>query len=85
MILAGIYIGTNTLRLLVAETGSDSFHEIYADRRITRLGQDLDRTGILSPDAEERSVTALLAFTEHIHLYAPLHISAIGTSALRNA
>ena len=85
MILAGIDIGTNTLRLLVAETGSDSFHEIYAERRITRLGQDLDRTGSLSPDAEERSVRALLDFTEHIHRYAPHHISAIGTSALRNA
>jgi exopolyphosphatase/guanosine-5'-triphosphate,3'-diphosphate pyrophosphatase len=86
MILAGIDIGTNTLRLLVAEAGPDSFHEIYSDRRITRLGQDLDRTGSLSRDAEERSLSALHDFTEQIRRYAPpVRISAIGTSALRNA
>jgi exopolyphosphatase / guanosine-5'-triphosphate,3'-diphosphate pyrophosphatase len=85
MILAGIDIGTNTLRLLVAETGPDSFQEIYSDRRITRLGQDLDRSGSLSRDAEERSLSALHDFTEQIRRYAPAQISAIGTSALRKA
>ncbi len=64
MILAGIDIGTNTLRLLVAETGPDSFHEIYADRKITRLGQDLDRSGMLTREAEDRSLKALGDFAE---------------------
>jgi len=85
MILAGSDIGTNTLRLLVAEIGADSFHEIYADRRITRLGQDIDRTGVLSRDAEERTLDALLDFTEQIRRHAARHSAAIGTSALRNA
>jgi exopolyphosphatase/guanosine-5'-triphosphate,3'-diphosphate pyrophosphatase len=85
MILAGIDIGTNTLRLLVAETGPDSFHEIYSDRKITRLGQDLDRTGILSRDAEERSLGVLHDFTEQIRRFAPVRTAAIGTSALRKA
>jgi exopolyphosphatase/guanosine-5'-triphosphate,3'-diphosphate pyrophosphatase len=85
MILAGIDIGTNTLRLLVAETGPDSFHEICSERRITRLGRDLDRTGMLSRDARERSMSALLDFRDSIRRHAALHTEAIGTSALRKA
>ena len=85
MILAGIDIGTNTLRLLVAEAGPVSFHEIYAGRTITRLGQDLARTGCISREAEERSVSALLDFTEQIRRFSPYRVSAIGTSALRLA
>ena len=85
MILAGIDIGTNTLRLLVAETGPDSFREITADRKITRLGQDLDLNGKLSQEAEDRTLRALIEFAEKIRFHAALHTSAIGTSALRNA
>jgi exopolyphosphatase/guanosine-5'-triphosphate,3'-diphosphate pyrophosphatase len=85
MILAGIDIGTNSLRLLVAETGPDSFHEIYADRKVTRLGQDLDRRGMLSREAEERSLKVLEDFAGKIRRLAALHTAVIGTSALRNA
>jgi exopolyphosphatase/guanosine-5'-triphosphate,3'-diphosphate pyrophosphatase len=85
MILAGIDIGTNTLRLLIAETGPDSFRELASDRKITRLGQNLERTGMVSPDAEERSLLALAEFQGHIQEWGVQHTAAIGTSALRNA
>jgi exopolyphosphatase/guanosine-5'-triphosphate,3'-diphosphate pyrophosphatase len=85
MILAGIDIGTNTLRLLVAETGPDAFQEIYADRKVTRLGQDLDQKGMLSHEAENRSLKVLDDFAEKSRHYAALHTEAIGTSALRSA
>jgi exopolyphosphatase/guanosine-5'-triphosphate,3'-diphosphate pyrophosphatase len=85
MILAGIDIGTNTLRLLVADTGSGSFRELFSDRKITRLGQDLDRHGVLSPEAMERSFKALVAFQKIIQQQGANHTAAIGTSALRKA
>jgi exopolyphosphatase/guanosine-5'-triphosphate,3'-diphosphate pyrophosphatase len=85
MILAGIDIGTNALRLLVAETGHESFHEIYSDRKITRLGQDLDLNGMLASEAQDRTLKALGDFAEKIRRHAALHTAAIGTSALRNA
>ena len=85
MILAGIDIGTNTLRLLVAETGPDTFQELCSERRITRLGQDLDRTGMLSSEAWQRSIAALLDFRDSIGRHDVLHTAAIGTSALRKA
>ncbi len=85
MILAGIDIGTNTLRLLIAETSPGSLREIHSDRRITRLGQGLDRTGALAREAEERSLKVLSDFADSIRRHAALHTAAIGTSALRNA
>jgi exopolyphosphatase/guanosine-5'-triphosphate,3'-diphosphate pyrophosphatase len=85
MILAGIDIGTNTLRLLIAETGPGSFREVHSERKITRLGQNLGRTGTLSPEAEERSLRALSEFADSIGSHRALHTAAIGTSALRNA
>jgi exopolyphosphatase/guanosine-5'-triphosphate,3'-diphosphate pyrophosphatase len=85
MILAGIDIGTNSIRLLIAETGPDAFRELYSARRTTRLGKDLDRTGMLSSDAMARSVSALIEFSASLHRFPAAQISAIGTSALRNA
>src|SRR3990170_6271211 len=85
MILAGIDIGTNSLRLLVAEIGDKAFRELHAERTITRLGQDLDRRGMLSREAEERTFAALSDFTAHLPLFSPFRTAAVGTSALRNA
>ncbi len=85
MILAGIDIGTNSIRLIIAEAGTDAFRELYSARRTTRLGKDLDRTSRLSPDAMERSFSALSEFSAHIHRFSASKTSAIGTSALRNA
>ncbi len=85
MNLAGIDIGTNTLRMLIADAGRTEMREIRSERQITRLGQDLDLTGRLSREAAERSLTVLRGFAEAIHLHAVLHLRAVGTSALRNA
>ena len=81
MILAGIDIGTNTLRLLIADVGPGSFREISSDRRITRLGQRLDLGGMLSPEAEKRSLEALVDFQKRLREEGACHVSAIGTSA----
>src|SRR4030067_1269169 len=85
MILAGIDIGTNSLRLLVAEIGDNTFRELHSERTITRLGQDFDRTGMLAREAEERTFAALSDFTAHLPLFSPFLAAAVGTSALRNA
>lgn len=85
MILAGIDIGTNTLRILIADTGPTSFRQLYSDRVITRLGQGLDRSGALAPEAQERSITALVRFSNEIRLRSVVSTAAVGTSALRRA
>lgn len=85
MILAGIDIGTNSLRLLIVETGPHTFQEIYADRKATRLGQGLDQSGRLAPEAEERTLRVLIEFSAQIRRHSAFRSAAIGTSALRNA
>ncbi len=85
MILAGIDIGTNTLRLLVAELGPSAFREIHSDRQITRLGEDLDRTEKFSGAAISRSIEVLARFSDSIRDLAVSSVSAVGTSALRRA
>jgi exopolyphosphatase/guanosine-5'-triphosphate,3'-diphosphate pyrophosphatase len=85
MILAGIDIGTNTFRLLVADTRPDAFRELHSERRITRLGESLDRTGILSAAAVDRSIEVLSDFVVSIREHKAVAVSAVGTSALRLA
>jgi exopolyphosphatase / guanosine-5'-triphosphate,3'-diphosphate pyrophosphatase len=85
MILAGIDIGTNTIRLLVTETSDSSHKELYSGRTITRLGQGLDHTGVLAPDAQERTLKALEEFAVIIGRHSVDGTAAAGTSALRNA
>jgi exopolyphosphatase/guanosine-5'-triphosphate,3'-diphosphate pyrophosphatase len=85
MILAGIDIGTNTIRLLVTDTSETTRRELYSGRTITRLGQELDRTGILAPEAQERSLKAIEEFSRIIGRHSVDRIAAVGTSALRNA
>ncbi len=85
MILAGIDIGTNSLRLLIAQVDRGIFREIYANRKTTRLGKGLEHTGELDREAEERSLDAFADFTDIIRKHGVQHIAAIGTSALRKA
>lgn len=85
MILSGIDIGTNSLRLLIAETGPGSFQKIHTDRKTTRLGEDLDKTGLLSPAARTRSLQTLIDFKKSLDIHSVHHVLAVGTSALRKA
>ncbi len=85
MILAGIDIGTNTLRLLIADAGSRTLSILHSARIITRLGEMLDRTGLLSEAARQRSLRALDTFARDIRRMQPAAVCTVGTSALRSA
>jgi exopolyphosphatase / guanosine-5'-triphosphate,3'-diphosphate pyrophosphatase len=85
MILAGIDIGTNTLRLLIADADSRTLRILHSARTITRLGELLDRTGLLTKAATQRSLHALAAFNRDIRRLQPAAVCTVGTSALRNA
>ena len=59
--VAAIDIGTNSTRLLVAEAGDDGVPLRTVERlmRITRLGQGVDQSGSLAPEAIDRTVAVL--------------------------
>ncbi len=85
-ILAGVDIGTLTCRLLIAEiSSSGSLRELRSDRRILRLGQDVDRDGVLRTDAMERVVATLKGWRHLIDDCQVESSAAVATSAVRDA
>jgi len=84
--LASIDVGSNTLRLLIAEPAvSAPIRPIKVARRITRLGENFlpDRT--LQPPAIDRSIAALKEFVELMDLHGVSNYSAGATAVVREA
>ena len=84
--LAGIDIGTNTLRLLIAEFSPDgSYRQIESNRQVTRLGEEISRTGRLKAGAMERTIGVLEEFYRTCSRYPVAGIYTAATSAVREA
>lgn len=84
-IIAGIDIGTNTLRLLISEIGKHHFKEIHSERMITRLGEGLSGSGRLTNNAVARTVSTLKDFRTIIDRYMINEVVVAATSAVREA
>lgn len=86
--VASIDIGTNSTRLLVAEPApSGGLQTVERLMRITRLGEGVDRTGRLAPEAIERTVEALAWYRQVMdaHGVSVERLRVAGTSASRDA
>jgi exopolyphosphatase/guanosine-5'-triphosphate,3'-diphosphate pyrophosphatase len=86
--LAAIDIGTNSVRLLVAEPAGDGgFTTVERLMRITRLGQGVGASGVLAPDAVERTLEVLREYrTVMDRLGVPAGaVRTTATSAARDA
>jgi exopolyphosphatase / guanosine-5'-triphosphate,3'-diphosphate pyrophosphatase len=85
--VAGIDCGTNSIRLLVADVHPDTGELIELDRRMTivRLGQGVDKTGRLAPEALERTFAACRAYAEVIKELGAERLRFVATSASRDA
>ena len=84
--VAAIDQGTNSIRLLVAEPGGDGgFRELARDMVITRLGQGVDRTGTIAPEALERTVGVLAQFGRRARALHAGRIRVAATAAVRDA
>lgn len=85
---ASIDLGTNSFLLTIAEVQDDQIQDVLVDTiRLVQLGQDVDRSGVLHPDAKERAYSALREFHALCEEYSikPSAVHAVGTSALRDA
>jgi exopolyphosphatase / guanosine-5'-triphosphate,3'-diphosphate pyrophosphatase len=82
---ASIDVGSNTLRLLIAEVRDNKIIEVYSERKITRLGDGTDSAGRLPDKNIEDSLTALKGFSAVISKYGVRKIRAVATSAVREA
>ena len=86
LILAGIDIGTNTIRLLIAEfQPGGRYRRLKTERFITRLGEDLTRTGRLKDEAIKRTIDVLTHFAKLCNSYSVDSSYVVATSAVREA
>ncbi|MHB8781012.1 MAG: Ppx/GppA phosphatase family protein [Candidatus Geothermincolia bacterium] len=90
MRVASFDLGTNSTRFLLAEADAALARPRIATLRremtITRLGEGVDRSGMLAPGAIERTLDALSAYREIIEdLGGAERYRVAGTSAMRDA
>ncbi|BAC71242.1 exopolyphosphatase [Streptomyces avermitilis] len=85
--VAAIDCGTNSIRLLVADAHPETGELVDLDRRMTivRLGQGVDRTGRLAPEALERTFAACREYAAIIKEHGAEKIRFVATSASRDA
>jgi exopolyphosphatase / guanosine-5'-triphosphate,3'-diphosphate pyrophosphatase len=85
MRVAAIDIGTNTLLLLVAERRGEALVAVEDHCRFGRLGQGLDRSGVLDPAAIARSLEICRELRGRVDAAGVEHLAVVGTQALREA
>ncbi|MEU5489488.1 MULTISPECIES: Ppx/GppA phosphatase family protein [Streptomyces] len=85
--VAAVDCGTNSIRLLVADVdpATGDFTELDRRMRIVRLGQGVDRTGRLAPEALERTFDACRDYAAAIKELGAERIRFVATSASRDA
>jgi exopolyphosphatase / guanosine-5'-triphosphate,3'-diphosphate pyrophosphatase len=82
---AVIDIGTNTVKLLVADVDAGQVRHLVGKDRTTRLGEGLDATGRLARPAIDRTVIAIRDFIADAQEHGAADILALATSAARDA
>ncbi|MGV9211325.1 Ppx/GppA phosphatase family protein [Micromonospora sp. RB23] len=89
--MAAIDCGTNSIRLLVADLPEESagpqapLVDVTRRMEIVRLGQGVDRTGRLAPEAIERTRVALASYAADIEKLGAQRVRMCATSASRDA
>ncbi|SCE88019.1 Ppx/GppA phosphatase [Micromonospora haikouensis] len=89
--VAAIDCGTNSIRLLVADlpdpsAGPDApLVDLSRRMEIVRLGQGVDKTGRLAPEAIERTRVALASYAAEIDTLGVDRVRMCATSASRDA
>lgn len=88
--VAGIDMGSNSTRLLVADIvrtpdGTEQLIELLERVEITGLAEQVDRRGILLPQAIARTRNALSSFRRDLRELGAVFVLATATSAVRDA
>lgn len=85
--VAAIDCGTNSLRLLVADIdpAKGEFSELHRQMEIVRLGQGVDATGRLAPEALARTFATLEEYGRTIGDFGASATRLVATSATRDA
>ncbi len=87
--VAAIDCGTNSIRLLIADIDINSdgaqVHDVHREMRVVRLGQGVDATGRLAPEAIARTRDALSDYADLLRRCGVGRVRMVATSATRDA
>ncbi|MGP1346490.1 MAG: Ppx/GppA phosphatase family protein [Phycisphaerales bacterium] len=84
--VAAIDVGSNSIRLVVAELRGDGWFRVLDDEKaVTRLGKGLSETGRMQPETIDMSAQAVARMRVIAEGYAVERIRVIGTAAARDA
>jgi exopolyphosphatase/guanosine-5'-triphosphate,3'-diphosphate pyrophosphatase len=87
--VAAIDCGTNSIRLLIADADTDGaaprLADVVREMRVVRLGQGVDATGELAPEALDRTFAATADYAAQIRRHGATRSRFVATSATRDA
>ena len=83
--VAAIDCGTNSLRLLVADVDAGGLVDLHRQMEIVRLGEGVDRTGRLAPEALARTFAVCDRYAGTIRDLGAQRVRFVATSASRDA
>jgi exopolyphosphatase/guanosine-5'-triphosphate,3'-diphosphate pyrophosphatase len=84
-VFAAVDIGSNSVRLSIAELRRGRLIPLHQDREVTRLGEGVFRDGNLSPQAMAQTLKVLRRFHRAVQSYAVEWTRVVATSALRDS
>lgn len=82
---AVIDVGTNSVKLLVADVSGREIQPVCEESKQTRLGQGFYETHRLLPESIVNTAQAVATFAQHARSLSTTHIRVIATSAARDA
>ena len=82
---AAVDIGSNSCRLKIATVQMHRLKTLHEDREVTRLGESVFQTGVISPEAMAATIRALKRFHKAVQLHVADKVRVVATSAMRDA
>jgi len=82
---AAIDIGSNSCRLKIATVHMHRLKTLHEDREVTRLGESVFQTGVISPEAMAATIRALKRFHKAVQMHVADKVRVVATSAMRDA
>lgn len=85
--VGAIDCGTNSIRLLVADIdpAAGSLHDVLRRMEIVRLGQGIDRTGVIAAESMERTLATTREYAAQCRSLGAANVRFVATSASRDA
>jgi exopolyphosphatase/guanosine-5'-triphosphate,3'-diphosphate pyrophosphatase len=83
--VAAFDIGSNSIKMTVATVSNGGIDERFSATKTVRLGEGIDRTGMLAGDRIAAALETLAEMTERAHRAGATRLIAVATEAVRVA